>query len=100
MLRDLPVRQVPEIEPNRLPEANRFARRSLVWGLVAIPTVILYGLGGVFGIVAIAYGGRALQAGTDRVVSACIGLGCGAIAVVAAAGFITLLLGPPLRVAP
>jgi hypothetical protein len=86
------VRAHAERDPVLAERANRFARRSLAWGLLAIPTVILFGLGGVFGIVAIAYGARALNADTDRVVSACTGVGCGAIAVVVAALFIAALV--------
>lgn len=86
------VRARAERDPFLAERANRFARRSLAWGLLAIPTLILFGLGGVFGIVAIAYGARALNTDTDRVVSACIGVGCGAIAVVVAALFIAVLV--------
>jgi hypothetical protein len=81
------ARDRAEQDPVLAERGNRFARRSLVWGLVAIPSVILLGLGGVFGIVALVYGLRALEADTDRVVSACIGLLCGVIAVVTAALF-------------
>jgi hypothetical protein len=86
-----PVRIPAERDPVLADRANRFARRSLVWGLLAIPTLILFGLGGLFGIVAITYGARALNAETDRLASACIGVVCGAIAVVVAALFLTAL---------
>ena len=91
--------KLPTVQDPVLTErANRNARRSLVWGLVAIPSVILFGLGGVFGIVGLVYGVRAFQGDTDRVNSAFLGLLCGAIALLAAAWVLyelaTFDLGP------
>lgn len=71
---------------------DRVARWSLFLGLVSIPAVVLFGLGGVLGLVAIVLGVRALRADTDSIVFALSGVICGALAVLAGALFMYALV--------
>jgi hypothetical protein len=77
-------------------KADRAASRSLALGLVAIPTIVLLGLGAVVGLVAVVLGFRALGGETGHSGRAGVGIATGLIAIVIVIAAVIWLASEPL----
>ena len=90
----------PEPDPGAVGRADHAASLSLALGLVAIPTVLVFGLGALVGLVAVVLGIRALGGETGRSGRAWAGIGSGLIAMLIVIAVLIWLASEPIGACP